>query len=246
MNNLEFTRFETLNYACEEALNTLCTNLTFAGKDKKVLMVTSSQPHEGKSFVSMNAMRTFASLGYRVALVDTDLRKSQISAKYGMRVTEGQGYGLAHYLAGMCTMENVLYETNIPNAYMVPIGRSVSYSLSLLTSDRLETLIEALREKFDYVIVDAPPIGIIIDAAQIAKFSDGVLIAVKYNSIGRRELAGVKDQVEKTGCPILGCVLNSVTFDSISSKHYYNRYYYYHYNSGYYAYDAKGKKRKMK
>ena len=78
MNRIAMTRFKPLSYACTEAINTLCTNLTFAGNDKKVIMVTSAQAHEGKSFITMNIMRTFAKLGHRVVLVDAVLRRSQI------------------------------------------------------------------------------------------------------------------------------------------------------------------------
>lgn len=234
MNMIEITRFKTLSYACNEALNTLCTNLTFAGEDKKVIMITSAKAHEGKSFVSMNIMRTLAGLGHRVVLVDADLRRSQIATKYRAKVREGSGMGLTHYLAGMCNADDVLYETNIRNASMVPLGRQVSNSLALLSTGRMQRLLTALRAQYDYVIVDAPPVGIIIDAAEIAKNCDGVVIALKYNAVTRRELVDVKNQIERTGCPILGVALNSVAFDSLSSKHYYHKSAYYSsYESGY-------------
>ena len=234
MNTLELNRFKPLTYACTEAINTLCTNLTFAGDNTKVIMFTSCQASEGKSFMTMNVMRTFASLGHKVVLVDADLRRSQIASRYGAKITSGQGMGLAHYLAGMCDAGEVLYQTNLPNAYMVPLGREVSNSLSLLSNDRLPRLLKLLRERFDYVIVDAPPVGVIIDAAEIAKCCDGTVIAVKYNNVSRRELTDVKNQIERTGCPILGVALNSVSFDSLSSKHYYHKSYYTHYESDYY------------
>jgi len=234
MNTIELTRFKELSYACNEAVNTLCTNLTFAGEDKKVIMITSSQAHEGKSFITMNVMRTFARLGKRVVLVDADLRRSQIASKYGRKINAPEAWGLSHYLAGMCDMDAVLYQTNIPNAYMVPLSREVSNSLSLLNTNRLSRLLDYLKQRFDYVLVDAPPVGVIIDAAEIAKHCDGVVIAVKYNSVTRRELLGVKNQLERTGCSILGVVLNSVSFDSLSSKRYYHKSYYNHYDSDYY------------
>ena len=95
MNTLELNRFKPLTYACTEAINTLCTNLTFAGDNTKVIMFTSCQASEGKSFMTMNVMRTFASLGHKVVLVDADLRRSQIASRYGAKITSGQGMGLA-------------------------------------------------------------------------------------------------------------------------------------------------------
>lgn len=233
MNTIEITRFKTLSYACAEAMNTLCTNLTFAGEDKKVLMVTSAQAHEGKSFVTMNIMRTLSSLGHKVCLVDADLRRSQITSKYGLKIKEGQGMGLTHYLAGMCSVETVLYTTDMPNASIVPLGHEVSNSLALLSTGRMARLLAYLRERFDYVLVDAPPVGVIIDAAEIAKSCDGTVIALKYNAVSRRDLMEVKRQIDRSGCPILGVVLNSVAFDSLSSKHYYHKSAYASYESDY-------------
>ena len=233
MNKIEFERFQPLGYACKEAINTLCTNLSFVGREKRVIMITSTQAHEGKSFLSMNIMRTMSQLGKRVALVDCDLRKSQIAARYGARVIGGTGYGTAHYLAGMCSLDGALYETNLPGAYMVPVGREVSNSLALLSTPRLKEMFSELSERCDFVIVDAPPVGVIIDAAEIAKFCDGTVFAVKYNATSRRELLAAKRQIMQTGCEVLGAVLNDVDMDAISSRKYYNKSYYTSYKSEY-------------
>lgn len=230
MKKLTFTRFKALDYACTEALNTLCTNLSFAGSDVKKIMVTSCQSSEGKSFLTMNMMRTLAGLGKKVVMVDADLRRSMISSRYGMRSSEENELGLAHYLAGMCSIEEILYATSIDDAYMVPVGREVSNSLSLLSTPRLTLLLNQLAKTFDVVLVDAPPVGIIIDAAEIAKFCDGTLLAVSYNKVSRRELGEARRQIERTGCKVLGAVLNNVVFDTYSSKRYYSKSYYTHYN----------------
>ena len=234
MNKLELVRFRSLDYACKEAINTLCTNLTFVGNEKRVIMITSTTAHEGKSFLSVNIMRTLAQLGKKVVHVDADLRKSQIAGKYGLRVQEGSGYGTVHYLAGMCSLNDVVYETNIPGAYMIPVGREVTNSLALLSTPRLKHMLKELQERFDFVIVDAPPVGVIIDAAEIAKSCHGAIFAVKYNTISRRELAEAKAQIDRTGCEVLGAVLNEVDLEALSSKKYYNKSYYNHYNSDYY------------
>ena len=243
MNKLEFVRFGKLDYACNEAINTLCTNLTFIGDDKRIIMITSTQAHEGKSFLTMNTMRTLAKLGKKVVLVDADLRKSQIAAKYGVRIHEGKGLGTAHYLAGMCTLNDVVYETSIPGAYMIPVGREVTNSLALLSTPRLKHMLNELKERFDFVLVDAPPVGVIIDAAEIAKSCHGTIFAVKYNTISRRDLAEAKNQIDRTGCKVLGAVLNDVDLDAVSSKKYYNKSYYNHYNSDYYK-PSEGRKGK--
>ena len=234
MNTLTIRRFPPLGYACSEAVNTLCTNLSFAGENVKKIMITSCHASEGKSFLSMNVMRTMAKLGKTVVLVDADLRCSVIGSKYALKFEQEQAPGLAHYLAGMVSENDIVYSTNLSGAYMVPVGREVSNSLPLLVSPRFDELLTSLAQKADYVIVDAPPLGAIIDAAEIAKSCDGTLIVVNYDSVRRQELINVKEQLEQTECPILGTVLNMVKFDNyLSKKYYYKSYYSY----GYGGYD---------
>ena len=227
MNSLELTCFPKLDYASAEALNTLCANLSFAGENVRRIMLTSCQASEGKSYISINAMRTLAGLGKRVALVDADLRRSMLASRYGMQLySKRKSQGLSHYLAGMCGIEDVIYSTNIPGAHMVPVGREVTNSLSLLTTPRLTALLDHLAQTFDFVLVDAPPIGMIIDAAEIAKSCDGTLLIVNYNKTRRRDLLEARRQIERAGCRVLGAVLNNVTFDSYINKKYYNKSYY--------------------
>lgn len=227
MNSLTITRFPALSYATEEAVNTLCTNLSFSGANVRKIMITSCHESEGKSFLTMNVMRTMSGLGKTVALVDADLRLSMITNRYGLRFdVYSAKKGLAHYLAGMADVEDVIYKTNIDNAYMVPIGRKVTNALPLLNSPRFGRLLDHLAKNVDYVIVDAPPVGTVIDGAQIAKSCDGTLIVVNYNTVRRQELIDVKRQLEQTGCPILGVALNMVEYnDYLSRKYYYKAYY---------------------
>ena len=192
MKQLKITKFPALDYAGNEAFNTLSTNLSFAGASVKKIMITSCHAAEGKSYLSMNLMRTLAQRGIKVALVDADLRRS--------------------------------YQTDIPNAIMVPVGRDVPNPLALLTNSHFAELLDMLAKMADYVIVDAPPVGVVIDAAEIAKACDGTLIAVHYNDVSRQELLDVKQQIEQTGCPILGTVLNQVDYDNYMGRKYYKSY----------------------
>ena len=227
----DITRFELLDYAGSEAINTLCTNLSFTGRDKKIIMMTSCQASEGKTFLSLNIMRTLAQLGKRVVLVDADLRRSVMNSRFGIRIPYGT-YGLAHYLAGMCERDDVVYETNILGAWLIPVGRTVTNSLALLNTPLLGQLLAAMARDVDYVLVDAPPVGAIIDPAEIAKSCDGALIVVSHNSVSRKELVQAKQQIEMTGCEVLGAVLNNVDLDTLGSKkyYYYKKQYKKHYN----------------
>ncbi|MDO5378770.1 MAG: CpsD/CapB family tyrosine-protein kinase [Clostridia bacterium] len=227
MKSLSIGRFPPLSYACGEAVNTLCTNLSFSGENVKKIMITSCHASEGKSFLSMNIMRTMAKFGKTVAIVDADLRRSMIASKYSIQFADKEHrWGLAHLLAGMADMDDVIYSTDIDGAYMVPVGREVSNPLPLLNSPRLGELLDRLAQGVDYVFVDAPPVGTVIDAAEIAKSCDGTLLVVNYNTVRRQELIDVKEQLEQTECPILGTVLNMVEYDSyLSRKYYYKSYY---------------------
>ena len=182
----------------------------------------------------MHTAMTLARLGYPVALVDGDLRKSQLVSTFGFQYTGGEEFGITHFLAGKCAMSGALHETDIPGLHIMPVGHVVSNSLSLLNTDRFQGMMALLRERYDFVIVDAPPVGAIIDAAEIAKSCDGSVLVVRYNEISRRDAVQAKRQVERSGCPVLGAVLNGVEFDTLSSKKYYNKSYYTYYQKEYY------------
>lgn len=240
MSKIEIQRFPRLSYAGQEAINTLCTNLSFSGEKTKKIMMTSSHASEGKSFLTMNVMRTMAKYGKSVVLVDADLRRSLMASRYNYKFeNEENKWGLAHLLAGMTDENSVVYATNISNAYIVPVGCEVTNPMPLLNSERFAELLDHLASMFDYVLVDAPPIGTVIDAAEIAKSCDGTLVVVSYNAVQYQELLNVKEQLEQTNCPVIGAVLNMVEIDS-----YLNRKYYYKSSYSHYGYYQKSKKSK--
>lgn len=229
MKSLEITKFEPLDYACNEALNTLCSNLTFMGKNVKKIMVTSCSAAEGKSFLTMNMLRSFAMLGKSAIFVSGDLRRSAVGERFGIRFSLEKYQGITHYLAGLCEKEEIIYKTNIAGAYMIPVGRDVSNSLALLSTPRFSDLLHYLDSMFDIILVDAPPVGVLIDAAEISKACDGSVLVVSYNEVRRRDLVEAKRQLELAGSTVLGVVLNKVSFKSIINKKYYNKSYYTHY-----------------
>lgn len=240
MKSIDIRRFPPLSYAGQEAINTLCTNLSFAGEGVKKIMITSSHASEGKSYLAMNIMRTMAKYGKRVAFVDADLRRSFIYKHYDVHFEDEENkVGLAHLLAGMTDEKNVIYQTSMQGTLFVPVGREVSNPMPLLNSPRFGQLLNNLAADVDYVLVDAPPIGTVIDAAEIAKSCDGTLLVVSYNNVTRREVLDAKLQLEQTGCPILGTVLNMVAFDNYINR----KYYYKSYHSYYSQYDDGGRKK---
>ena len=219
---LEISNLPDLDFAGNEAFNVLATNISCYGSEIKTILVTSRYKKEGKTFVSMNLLRTLASLQKRVVLVDADLRQAQIMHKQGVHSEEDSRYGLAQYLAGKCGMERIVYQTNIPNTWIVPIGQAVHNSLQHLSSGRTRELMDDLRKRFDLVIVDAPSVGGRADAIEMAKLCDGALIVVGYNRGKRKDIGEAAEAIDKTGCRVLGSVLNNVDFRAfICRRHYY-------------------------
>ncbi len=232
MNQLEIGSLPKLDYANNEALNTLATNLSYCGPNIRVIGVTSRFASEGKSYISVNLLRTNASLLKRVLLIDMDLRRSSIAARYHLHFQNENPMGVAHYLAGMCEIDDIIYQTNIERAYFAPVGRELNSSLQLLNSPRMQELMDVARANFDLVPVDTPPAGVIVDALEIARHCDGEIIVVSYNRGSCNEVNEIKHNIERTGCKVLGVVLNNVELRSFSNRRYYyrsERYYsYYH------------------
>ena len=223
MNQLSIGRFPELDYACGEAMNTLCTNLFYCGENIRSVLLTSRYEQEGKSSIAMNVMRTLAGFGKRVVLVDADLRCSTLARRYRFSFARREAFGLAQHLAGMCALEDAVYQTNLPGAYILPAGREVLNSMQLLASPRYGEMMESLRKNFDVVLVDSPPAGIIVDAVEIAKYCDGAIIVVAYNKGRRQDIGEVAESIAKTGCKVLGAVMNGVNLKSFRNRRYYYR-----------------------
>lgn len=234
-----------LDYATTEAINTLASNIIFSGAQLRVFMITSCNANEGKSFITFQLSKKMAEMGYRVMLVDADMRKSVFVSRYNAQ-TQGEMQGLSHYLAGTCTGEEIIYQTNIPNLYIIPSGKEVINSISLLSSNAFPELIGSIRNQYDFVFVDAPPVGVIIDAAMIATSCDTTFFTVANEKVSHSELKSAIQQIQVTGCSVLGVVLNEVAMNNRKSKKYYKSYYSHYGKDAYISDDGKGKKKKAK
>lgn len=212
------------DFRSNEAYKTLRTNIEFAGADKKVIMLTSSAPNEGKSTVSLSLALSIAEGGKKVLFIDADLRKSVLIGRHHIH---GEIKGLSHFLSGRAELKDVIMKTQQDGLYILFAGVVPPNPAELLGTRRLEALIEGARKAYDYVIIDAPPLGSVIDGAIIARCCDASILVVAANTISRKFTKSVKDQLEKTGCPILGVVMNKV---DLKQNKYYGSYY-----GGYYG-----------
>ena len=223
-----------MDFRTKEAYKTLRANLEFAGDDVKVISITSCTPNEGKSSTSMNLAKAIAESGKKVILIDADLRKSVLVGRYK---TGAVKYGLTHYLSGQKTFNEVYCNTNIKNLYVAFSGPVPPNPSELLGGKYFASMVKSLRSIFDYVIIDTPPLGSVIDSAIVAKQCDGCVIVIASNEISYKFAQKVKEQLEVAECRILGCVLNKV---NLTQKGYYGKYYgkyYGRYYGKYYGHD---------
>lgn len=189
----------------EEYYNALCTNIQLSGDKLKVISVTSVNPGEGKSTTSINIAWSFARAGYKTLLIDGDIRNSVMSGVFKSRekIT-----GLTEFLSGTTDLSHGLCDTNIENLFVVQSGSVSPNPTALLQSKNFNDMIETLRKYFDYIIVDTAPIGFVIDAAIIVQKCDASILVVEAGVAKRREVQKAKSQLEQTGKPFLGVVLN--------------------------------------
>lgn len=228
---------EKMDYARREAFNSLRTNLQFCGDDTRVIMLTSCTPNEGKSTVSIELARSLSEDGKKTILIDADLRKSVLVGRYRIH-SDDEIYGLSHYLSGQKRLEEVISRTDVEHFDMIVSGPTAPNPTELLGKAYFTKMLEVLRQKYDFVLIDCPPLGWVIDAAVIAPACDGAILVVESNAISYRYLQEVKKQLEMTSVRILGAVLNKV---KVQSGGYYNRYYAGHYKGYYNHYGKYGK-----
>ena len=210
------------NYFYEEAIKTLRTNLLFMGKQVQTVMLTSCYPNEGKSDVVFHLAREIGNAGKRVLLVDADIRKSVYVTRYKIRK---KVKGLTQYLSGQIEEQMIIYQTNFPNLDMIFAGPVAPNPSELLGERVFGEMLEQLKTKYDYILLDTPPIGNLIDAAVVAQKCDGAILVIESGAVSHKVAKKAKDQLNKSGCRILGAVLNKV--DTKKDKyysHYYGKY----------------------
>lgn len=215
-------------YQLSEAYKSIRTNIEFCGSDVKAIAITSCTANEGKTTASLNVAISLADAGKKVLYIDADLRKSVIVGRYHIGQ---QIQGLSHFLSGKNTINDVLYPTSVKNLHMIVAGPVPPNPAELLGNRYFKGLMEAARKSYDYIIVDLPPLGPVIDAAVVAKECDGSILIVASGNVSYKFAQSVKLQLEKSGCRVLGVILNKVAFKDrgVFSK-YYGKYY-----GGYYG-----------
>ena len=189
----------------EEYYNSIRTNIQFSGRDLKVITLTSAQPGEGKSTTSVNLVISFARAGFRTLLIDADTRNSVMSGTFK---SNERYQGLTSFLSGNAELSDVICDTTVDNLMVIPAGQVPPNPTSLIQNDNFKSMIETVRGLYDYVIIDTPPLGLVIDAAILAHHSDASLLVVKAGADKRRTVTKLKEQLEQSDSVFLGVILN--------------------------------------
>lgn len=205
----------------QNAAKTLLANIRFASVDNPIrtITMTSSIPNEGKSTVAINLAQAIATSGKSVLLVETDMRRRSLADTLGVR---SRG-GLYAVLSEQMTIEQAVGTTGQKNFYFLDSEPHIPNPADIIASHRFAKLVKELKEKFQYVIFDAPPVGTFIDAAELATLTDGVLFVIRENFTKREEVVNAVEQLRKSDkVNIIGTVMNCCEVES--SEYYYSYY----------------------
>ena len=211
-----------------EAYRTFRTNLQFARLDAplKTILVTSSGPSEGKSTTVANLAITMAQMGTNTILIDSDLRRPVLHSIFNLQ----RAPGLTNYLAGNVPWKEIVQKTPIENLSLLTCGVLPPNPSELLGSKKMRMLLEELKEKYDMILFDSPPVIAVTDAAVLSTLLDGVVLVSSSGSTSREALQRAITLLENVKSRLIGGVLNKIKVESVYGSYHY--YYYYHYYGG--------------
>jgi polysaccharide biosynthesis transport protein len=216
------------NSQVAEACRSLRTNVVFSGADRKLktIVVSSANPREGKTTLVMYLGTTMAQAGERVLIIDTDMRRPRLHVSTGV----SRGIGISSLIVGDASFEDAIKSTEVPNLYVLPCGPLPPNPAELLMSKRFQVVLDELKNRFDRIILDSPPLGAVTDAVVLSKHTDGVAIVVRAGKTLRDEVKRATRQIRHIDGQVVGVIVNRLDAKD-------RRYGYYHYQ--YYGYGEK-------
>ncbi len=210
-----------------ETFRTLRTNIQFMNSNRRLrsLLVTSTMPSEGKSWVASNLAVTFAQAGKRVALIDADMRKGRLYSIFGVEPRPG----LSNYLSGYyenqeaVNIDKYLKKTDVNNLYLLPAGNIPPNPSELLVRRQMRNLLEQLKNQVDLIIIDGTPSKLVTDSVILSRIVDSTIIVSAHNQTRKDDLERVIKDIKNVGGNIAGVVYNKIP---VSAKKYNQTYYY--------------------
>lgn len=216
------------NSPIAEAYRALRTSvlMSSAPAPPQAVLFTSSQPREGKTTTCLNLALSLAQLNKRVLVIDADLRRGQMHKLLGLHVNKG----LSDFLTGGVGLEEVLVQAEeLPNLSVLPAGARPPSPADLLSSPTMEELVRNLRRRFEYILIDSPPLLLVTDPTVLSKFADGVILVTASQMTARKSVARVQRILETAGGRFLGAVVNRVDF-RFEGDYEYSRYHFRYYS----------------
>ena len=222
MRGINLITIQEPNSPMAEAYRTLRTNIQYSSFDQKVktILITSSGPGEGKTTTSSNLAVVMAQGGNKTILIDCDQRKPNVHKVFKL----SNSTGLSNRLVEETEMEFGIQKTQIPNLHILTAGTRPPNPAELLSSKKMKSFVEALKNNFDFIILDTPPIVMVTDAQILAQYTDGCLLVVSSGEAERDSVIKAQGLLQKVNAKILGVILNKV---DVTKKGYYHYQYEY-------------------
>jgi capsular exopolysaccharide synthesis family protein len=189
-------------------------------KSSKVILVTSSLPGDGKSFISFNLAASIASVGYKTIIIDCDLRRPTLHLKF----KEENIKGLSNYITNNASPSEICLRTSIENLSFIPSGPIMPNPSELLESGVLDELFDTLKKEYEYIIMDTTPIGLVADASLLIKYATQILLISRNNYTRKDIFAAVVDNFNSKQIANFDVVFNDLSFEKSPYKQYSNYY----------------------
>lgn len=198
----------------------------------QVIMITSSRPSDGKTTISSLLAKSYADSGEKTLLIDADLRRGTLHKIFGLT---NENLGLANILANLDLIEQAENSSVVKNLTVICRGRASESIYDSLAGQQMVRILSSLRERYDRIVIDTPPLLGIADSQMIRNHVDGVLLVIRADVTTQRDIATASEILHQTSLPVYGFVLNGVDFTRAENSYYYGHYYSRYYEPTYYT-----------
>lgn len=192
----------------QNSINTLVANIRFAGQEEPIgtIVITSSVPNEGKTTIAVNLAATLARNGNRTIILECDCHNRSVSGTLGVQARTG----LYSVLLGSLGEADASVATNIPNLRFLDCEPSIPNPANVFASGQFKALLRELRHRYDYVVIDTPPLSAYVDGAVVGAAADATLLVARWDYVNREDVKSSMNQLDKAGAKVIGAVLNQV------------------------------------